>query len=168
MNIKKFVISDLHFGHNNILEYEPCRKVLGSTVAEMNEEIIKRWNETVNPEDIVYVLGDFSFRRENIHIAGRLNGTKYLVMGNHDQYDNAATYLQYFTNVYGSLEMKKHGKRIIMTHIPISDKQFSRFDFNLHGHLHSKKMDDSRYVNCCIEHCPNFKPMLLDQLIQSL
>jgi calcineurin-like phosphoesterase family protein len=51
----------------------------------MNEAIIKNWNDVVKPEDTVYCLGDISLSFKPIEIySGRLNGTKYLVPGNHD------------------------------------------------------------------------------------
>jgi calcineurin-like phosphoesterase family protein len=51
----------------------------------MNEMMIKYWNDTVGPDDTVYCLGDFSmaFRAVELY-SRRLNGTKYLVPGNHD------------------------------------------------------------------------------------
>ena len=53
--MKTFVISDPHFGHKNIINY--CRPEFSST-EEMDGLIIKNWNKVVNPEDVVFVLGD--------------------------------------------------------------------------------------------------------------
>jgi len=54
-------------------------------VEEMNEEMIRRWNETVGPDDTVYCLGDFSLAFAPVeHITPRLNGKKFLIPGNHD------------------------------------------------------------------------------------
>ena len=50
--------SDLHFNHKRIIEYEPTTRPFAS-VEEMNETLIKNWNSVVQPEDTVYVLGDF-------------------------------------------------------------------------------------------------------------
>jgi len=55
---------------------------------EMDELIIKKWNEVVSPEDTVYHLGDFAFRSRNTNSCfHRLNGTKILILGNHDGKD---------------------------------------------------------------------------------
>src|SRR5690348_12522526 len=78
--------SDFHFFHSKIREYMPKRP--GNTVEEMNEILIKNWNETVTKNDTVYILGDFSFGKPEptYNIIRRLNGgTKILILGNHDR-----------------------------------------------------------------------------------
>jgi len=51
----------------------------------MNEKLIWNWNNVVQPEDTVYYLGDFSLAYRPVEVVTpRLNGTKYLVPGNHD------------------------------------------------------------------------------------
>jgi calcineurin-like phosphoesterase family protein len=55
------------------------------TVAAMDEEMIRRWNEVVAPEDIVYHLGDVAMKVQAIErILPRLHGRKILIVGNHD------------------------------------------------------------------------------------
>jgi calcineurin-like phosphoesterase family protein len=80
MNI--WFTSDNHFWHANVIKY--CDRPFAS-VEEMNEAMIRNWNEVVKPEDTVYCLGDFSLAFRPIEAYSmRLNGTKYLVPGNHD------------------------------------------------------------------------------------
>lgn len=77
-----FFTSDLHFGHANVIKY--CSRPFAS-VEEMNEILIKNWNEVVGPEDTVYCLGDYSMSFHYVpEVTPRLNGKKYLVPGNHD------------------------------------------------------------------------------------
>jgi calcineurin-like phosphoesterase family protein len=52
----KFFSSDPHFWHNNVIKY--CMRPY-TTVEEMNEDMVNKWNEVVAPEDEVYNLGDF-------------------------------------------------------------------------------------------------------------
>ena len=74
--------SDLHLGHKNILSNRPEF----SDIDEMNEYLIKKWNDKVNETDEVYIIGDFSFRSEYgaNHYLDRMKGIKHLVVGNHD------------------------------------------------------------------------------------
>jgi len=74
--------SDPHFWHAKVIEY--CNRPY-STVEEMNEDMVKKWNEIVKPEDTVYCLGDFSMAFRSVEIYSfRLNGNRFLVPGNHD------------------------------------------------------------------------------------
>ena len=70
-----FYIADMHFGHKNILKYD--KRPFADT-GQMDEEIIRRWNERVCDDDTVYVLGDAFFKGEerSIEIMKRLNGHK--------------------------------------------------------------------------------------------
>lgn len=90
--------SDYHFYHANIIKYEnrPFKNV-----EEMNSAIIKRHNERVKKEDIVFFLGDLGFyasaekakRGEGmpvraLDLLSQMNGTFYRVCGNHDKRAN--------------------------------------------------------------------------------
>lgn len=89
-NQRIYFTSDLHFGHKNILKHSPARMdALGcDDIVSMDEKIIERWNATVrNRNDIVYILGDFSFysKDRTEKILSKLKGKKMLVLGNHDR-----------------------------------------------------------------------------------
>jgi len=86
-----FLISDHHFGHKNIGDFEPDRiyraKALGFSNYE--EMLIHNHNKTVKPTDTCLFLGDFSFNSPSPW-ASQLNGNKILVLGNHDTRGNEA------------------------------------------------------------------------------
>ncbi len=51
----------------------------------MNEEMVRIWNETVGPDDVVWHLGDVAVTDEALEeFVPRLNGTKLLVKGNYE------------------------------------------------------------------------------------
>lgn len=152
-----FLISDTHFGHNKILEFEPTRRELGATIEEHNEALVDRWNSVVRPKDTVWHLGDVLFGREAFKYLARLNGIKKLVMGNHDNYP-VDLYLRHFRTVKACVKLDND---FLLTHIPVHESQKHRFTANIHGHLHSRTVPgDPFYVNVSCERI-DFTPIPL-------
>ena len=148
MSKKTFVISDTHFGHNNIIKY--ANRPWTNTW-EMDEEMVMLWNYTVRPEDKVYHLGDVTLGKKNLSIINSLNGHKTLIAGNHDIY-NTKEYLKYFDNVRACKEFNGY----IITHIPVHPNQKARYKGNIHGHMHEKVLEDPWYFSACVEQVINF------------
>lgn len=167
-----WLISDTHFGHEKTCtvfkreDGSPLRPF--SCAEEMDEYMIKAWNERVSPNDKVYHLGDVVINRKFLHVLGRLNGDKVLIRGNHDIF-KLEEYTQYFRDVRGYHVMNG----LILSHIPIHEQQLSRFGCNIHGHLHSyrvmkdngyrSKVIDPRYHNVSVEQI-DFAPILFDDV----
>lgn len=155
-----FFIGDTHFGHKGIIKFSATKEARPfASIEEHNAELIRRWNSVVSPKDIVWHLGDFCFGERHLPIAGELNGSKRLVMGNHDMY-SSEKYLKYFHKLYGAVEYKQ----CILTHIPVNPQQFDRYLLNIHGHLHTNKLDDCRYVNVSAEQV-NLTPIPYDEIL---
>lgn len=76
--------SDLHLGHERIIELcdRPFRDV-----DHMNRELIDRWNDRVQADEVVWVLGDVALGKiaDTLPLCQKLNGYKVLVAGNHDR-----------------------------------------------------------------------------------
>lgn len=166
-----FFIGDTHFGHTNILKFEPEHRPF-ATIEEMNETLVDNWNKVVSKNDTVWHLGDAVFGAQNAWYLGRLNGNKKLIMGNHDTLD-MNTYLKYFNKIYGakSIYLSKETK-IILTHLPVHTNQLEyRFKLNIHGHSHSKVVmysdgvgEDLRYFNASCERT-GLKPISMDEIL---
>lgn len=147
---KIFITSDTHFSHKKIIEFEAKHRPF-KTIDEHDEELIKRWNAKVGKRDTVWHLGDFCFSEKALEIAGRLNGIKKLVLGNHDMLATDK-YLKYFNKVYGAVSYKGY----ILTHMPVHPNQKYRYKGNIHGHMHSKSVTiklyiDPFYINVSVE-----------------
>lgn len=155
-----FVISDTHFGHKKIIKFEAANRPF-ATVEEHDAELVLRWNAAVKPKDTVWHLGDVLFGRNTFEVLRQLNGIKKLVMGNHDRYPSRL-YLEHFNQVVGATEM--YG--CILTHVPVHPSQFWRYKANIHGHLHSTRLDDARYINVSAE-CIGLAPVLLENLLHN-
>lgn len=143
-----FLISDTHFGHAGILtfkdEHHNRIRPQFSTVEEMDEHMVERWNSVVRVQDKVYHLGDVAMRKAQLPIISRLNGHKSLVMGNHDIFD-AKEYLRWFKNVRGIKVFDNH----VFTHMPVL--RTGRFHANIHGHLHEREVGDLWWFNVSVE-----------------
>ena len=57
----KYYISDLHFGHKNVLKFD--NRPFDS-VEEMNQTILDNWNNTIKNNDDVYLLGDIFWKND--------------------------------------------------------------------------------------------------------
>ena len=91
---KIWITSDCHFNHVRILDYNRDTRPFSSP-QEMNETIIRNWNECVRSEDTVFVVGDFFMgKKETIpEILPQLNGERiYVIKGNHDTNNRIAEY----------------------------------------------------------------------------
>ncbi len=83
---KVFFTSDTHFDHFRICLY--CDRPF-SSASEMNKVLVNNWNSVVSENDIVFHLGDFAFAQKSKwkKFCDKLNGKKYLILGNHDKDD---------------------------------------------------------------------------------
>jgi calcineurin-like phosphoesterase family protein len=171
-----FLVSDTHFGHAGV-----CRFMRNDGVTklrpwdnpeEMDEEMIKRWNETVRPNDKVYHLGDVVINRRALATLGRLNGDKVLIRGNHDIFRDDE-YRKYFRELRAYHVMNG----MILSHIPIHEASLGRFGTNIHGHLHANRVLksnmfgvdvlDVRYHCVCVEQT-DFTPILFEEVIKRI
>lgn len=146
-----FVISDTHFFHDNIVEYcgrhYQIEMMLGpkkSYPIDHNKYMVEQWNSVVGYEDTVLHLGDLCLWYKDgpakfaSSIAPRLNGKKYIIMGNHDHSDPEWYEAQGFT-VVGDFGMKINGKMVTFSHYPhwygeMNGKTNYR---HVHGHVHN-------------------------------
>ena len=149
--MKTYITSDLHFGHSNIKKFCPVSRArFSENTDHMNEQMIKEWNEIVEPEDTVYILGDVAFMSGSDagRMMMRLNGTKILIEGNHDRKTlQDATFRNAFAEVHKYLDINYNGTKCVMFHYPIAEwDQMHRGALHFHGHLHGgvSGMEDFR------------------------
>lgn len=158
-----FVISDTHFGHENILNFtdELGNKIRSfHDVHHMNELMIESWNKTVKEQDIVYHLGDVYFGKGH-EILSRLKGRKRLIVGNHDN-PKSEHILKYFQKVMVWRMFPEFG--FVLSHIPLHNSTFEYKNLrNVHGHIHQNLIDDERYINVCVEKI-NYTPVSIEEL----
>ena len=113
--------SDSHFHHEKIIEFSerPFKDL-----QEMEDEIIKRWNNKVKPEDTVFHIGDFGFGTKKEEMLKKLNGHVVIIKGNHDS--SRMSIMLDCTIEYG-------GRFWHLVH----DPQDAKGEFNICGHVHN-------------------------------
>jgi calcineurin-like phosphoesterase family protein len=171
-----FLVSDTHFGHKGVCHFTRNDGVTKlrpyDTPEEMDEAMVKAWNERVGPKDKVYHLGDVVINRKSLATMARLNGDKVLIRGNHDIFPDDE-YRKYFRELraYHVVE------GMIFSHIPLHPESLGRFGVNIHGHLHANRVMkpgpsagefvtqviDPRYHCVCVEHT-DFAPILFEDV----
>lgn len=170
----KYYTSDLHFNHASIIKYEN-RPFTDSK--EMDRSLIEKWNSKVRGGDEVYVLGDFAFSN-GIYansLLHRLNGQKFMIIGNHDAFLQDKTFdknLFVWTRYYAKIN--DSGRKVILFHYPIAVWDCAHHGaIHLYGHVHSNttghhplllKLPDTA-INVGVD-VNDYEPKTLDELIK--
>jgi len=180
-----YFTTDFHLFHHNVLKFD---KRPFNDVHHMHQVIEQRWNETVNPDDIVIYLGDLSFaRREDKKyvedMLKRLNGQKHFVLGNHDKFEEVKN-MPNFESVQDYLEVRithMEGDKKVETlfccmHYPIySWNKIHHGSYMVHGHCHGNLhhgedasfYDNRRVIDVgCMLH--DYRPVSYTQIIKKL
>jgi len=172
---KIFLTSDTHFGHDREFLWGP-RGFTNSQ--EHDEAVIKNWNETVGPDDIVYHLGDLMLgdNAHGIECVKRLNGHIKLIRGNHD---TDARWKLYGTlpnvELIGWADVIKYKKyNFYLSHHPTMTSNLEKAPhlrmhlINLYGHTHQmgKFYQDMPYMFHVGLDSNDNRPILLDDAIE--
>ena len=166
--MKHWITSDQHWGHENIIR-------LGerpfSSLDEMNEALLSNWNEVVQPEDIVYHLGDIFWNR---YMAKKymplLNGKIILLPGNHDK-----RWVRYYREMLDGIRTSILLAPLILTidapihatfcHYPMVDWEGKFRDaWHFHGHVHQNIKSEGKRINVCVEET-GYTPILLEEFV---
>lgn len=160
--MKTFIIADTHFGHSNIIKY--CNRPF-TNVEDMDNQLIKNWNNAVSKNDTVYHLGDFALGNiEKItEYRSKLNGKIFLIMGNHDSYNIKKYYEAGFEKVYDKPII--YQDFFILSHKPLSITENMPY-VNIFGHIHNNLKYTSVSDNsfCVSIERINYKPILFNDI----
>lgn len=162
-----FFISDTHFGHANIIKF--CDRPYNS-VEEMDEDMIKRWNEVIPPgkKAVVFVLGDFSFRGAPAsEYLERLNGDIRIIPGNHDKVKDIPS----DTLCHDIVSLTYGEQKFILCHYPMTCwLAMEHGSIHLFGHIHNTEEHNMKCKNLGEAYnvgadLLNFAPKQLDEII---
>jgi len=176
INPNYFITSDLHFEHKRLPSF-------GTRPVGFEEIIVQNWNKTVSADDYVFMLGDLTLgnKEKTLYHCLRLNGNKYMLLGNHDK-KSTKWYLECgFTVVDPVFKIFRDDKgseaRILFTHEPVfpmpKDTHVGKkkiFYYNIHGHRHGNihhggdlPLTD-RHIDMSAE-CTNLTPVPLFDIL---
>jgi len=173
-----YFISDLHFGHTNIINL--CGRPF-SSVTEMDSVLIENWNKRVKKNDTVYILGDLIWNKKEVpRYIEMLSGKKILIGGNHDApWIKNEEIRGAFELVLPFLEVNLNSHPITMCHYPMLEWKSSREEaerklgYHIHGHIHNRI--SMEYLSLYTKHnalnagvdINGFRPVTFDELIEN-
>lgn len=129
-------IADMHFDDEDIIAYDDRPF---SSVAAMNDELIRRWNAAVGDDDLTWILGDFCAGDENRwrELLSSLRGKKSLILGNHDDKKAAGAVSDLFEEIAEYREIMDGDRLAVLCHYPIPSFHGHYFgNIHLYGHVH--------------------------------
>jgi calcineurin-like phosphoesterase family protein len=166
-------VSDTHWGHARVIEYS---KRPFKSVEEMNCQLIANWNKVVAPTDVVWHLGDFAFLPYDRvkDILRQLNGTKRIVLGNHDKviWQNKANLLgqKLFASIesYHELHIDKKTMIVLFHYGQRVWNKSHRGSIQLYGHSHGSLPPFGKSVDVGVdskEITEEYRPVSLDEVL---
>ena len=172
---KIYLSSDLHFFHDKEFIYKPRGF---ENVSDMNETILKNWNNTVSEDDEVYLLGDLMLGDNNkgIELIKQLNGKIHVILGNHDSQTRKNMYLECpnIIEICYATQIKYKGYSFYLSHYPTltatldTSKHLQEVIINLFGHTHQTVnfYNEIPYMYHVGVDSHNNTPVLLDDIIK--
>lgn len=185
----RYYIMDNHYNHYGIIKHD---KRPFSSVEEMNEFMIEKHNKKVRPNDEVIFGGDFMLSNSIDEVESmlkRLNGKKYLVVGNHDRFVKDKNFdRSLFGWIKDYAELNDNNRKVIISHYPImfyKGQYKGNNTYHLCGHVHDTqdnklleqfikqtleyKLENDKNIPCNIINCyagfSNYEPLTLDEWI---
>lgn len=156
-----FFTADTHLGDHRTIN---IHKRPFASVAEMDAELIERWNAVVGAEDVVWHLGDVARRPADVAaLLARLNGTKHLLRGNNDS--DATGAAPGWASVGDYAEIEVEGRALVLGHYAFrSWNRQHKGALNLHGHSHGRLTPMPRQFDVGVD-VRDFRPVTLAQLL---
>lgn len=160
--------ADLHLGHRNIIKL--ANRPFGD-IEQHDDYIIDKYNELVDNNDDVYILGDISFNQsyENYkRIFGALKGNKYVILGNHDNKQNLLRCQKegLIVSICETKTIQIDKDRVFLSHFPHREWTGYYYGaYHIYGHCHGNIDDHKQSTDCGVD-CWEYEPVSWTELKQ--
>lgn len=158
--------ADPHFGHKKVIEFS---KRPWTTVEEMDAALIKNWNSRVGKKEEIYLIGDFSFHKDQTIIRNQLNGRIHLIIGNHDRRRiSLLDTQQLFESVQDVKYLRFNKLRFFLSHYPHRCwPKSGKGSFHLYGHTHGDYPGVGKSMDVGVD-ANDYLPVSMDEVILKL
>lgn len=163
---KIYFTSDLHLNHANIMFY--CKRPF-KNVEEMDNTIIQNFKDTLRSGDVLYILGDLTFKREYaikfFEVLVDMGVECHFIIGNHDLDGRTIDIIKkYCSSVQNIKEIRVGGTHIVLSHYPMQawNKSFHG-SWQLFGHVHGRMVFETKQYDVGVDY-NNFKPISFSYL----
>ncbi len=166
---KIYLHADWHFNH----EFVAGTRGFSSS-EEHDERLLEDINATVTKRDVLWVLGDVFMGSisAGLEKVARINGTKRLVLGNHDaahpMHQRSAAQTRRFLEVFDSVHLHEElrlpgARKVLLSHFPYDGDHGDREDRHrqwrlrdegswlVHGHVHDEWVRRGRQLNVGVD-----------------
>jgi len=172
-----YFTADTHFNHSFIIK--SCARPFAN-ITQMNNALIDNWNSCVKDDDDIYILGDLAFEEDGTvinNLVERLNGKKYLIKGNHDEFiDNKDFVTTNFVWIKDYYVLNYAKRKIVLFHYPIFEWECYYSDgIHLYGHVHNcwnnkdeqarLKLLGKRAINVGVD-VNNYHPISIERILK--
>jgi calcineurin-like phosphoesterase family protein len=173
MNLNNiFFTADTHFSHKLMAKMRGFGTPEAPDLKLMDETLISNWNSVVKEKDVVYHLGDVSWldQYKTSDILSRLNGVKYLILGNHDWQMLKIECKKHFQWIKERHELKFDfngiSQTIILDHYPmLSWNKAFHGSWQLFGHVHGKNPGVGLSMDVGVD-CHDLKSISLKKIME--
>lgn len=169
-----YYTADLHFGHKNVIAFD-SRPF--ESVEEMDRLLIEYWNSRITEKDTVYIIGDLCYRssRDPSWYLSRLNGEKYLILGNHDTtlLSNSKA-VSLLAGIDKMMHITDGDREICLCHFPLAEwNGYFKGSWHIYGHIHNRREETFQFMRtkeralnagCMIN---GFVPVTFEELVRN-
>lgn len=169
-----FYTADLHFDYEQIIK--TANRPFANT-EQMDKTIVKNFNEVLNKDDVLIILGDvcsYGNHRKAVKCLKEIHCPKVLIVGNHDKEPlKHKSFRDLFVDIRDNEIIREKEHSIFLSHYPHAEWDgYYKGIWHFYGHVHNSNQG----AGCLMKLFPtaanvgvdvnNFKPLTSKEVIE--